>query len=273
MQENRSNCAWNWFFPSSIYLSLTHLYLIFLPNSAFTRPSSWLFISCSISMTDSIVWQGCFIWSMHFSVSVEQAPPCELSVSLKSFSKISRSGLFLNNLSLWTILAASTWIVEMEEEVYCVLFQSISVSDLSSHLMKDRKMCRIDFISSIDVAKDEKIVKSRSQQVDLVSCAVSSEQMVSIYIITVRLRSARMIFGNQQGVKVLLHRDDWIDVVVHTEHRISSWIPISSIEILDNSLTKHREWMMLLQMNISAKITRNFRRDVGVIVRDVLVIV
>lgn len=134
-------------------------------------------------------------------------------------------------------------------------------------------MRRVDFVPPVDIADDKKVVKARAQQINLMGRAVSSQHVLAVDVVAVALGAARMVLGDEQGIKVLLACDDRAQVFVDAEQRRASRARVLLVEEVCDSLSDQRQRMTLLKVNISAQITQDFRRKVGVIVSLVFVVV
>lgn len=93
-------------------------------------------------------------------------------------------------------------------------------------------------------------------------CAMRPQHEFSVDIIAIALRTTWMVFGDEQGIEILLCRDDRTQVVVDTEQRGSFWVGVFFIEEVDESLSHQRKRMILLKMNVAADVAQDFRRQI-----------
>ena len=117
-------------------------------------------------------------------------------------------------------------------------------------LVEDGEVRGVDLVPSVDVAEHEELVEAHSHQLQLVGCHVGAQQVVPVDIVAICFRPARVIPWNQQAVKILLHRHNWIQIVVNRENRIAPVGNKSFIKIIDNFLIKKRNRMMFLFVNV-----------------------
>lgn len=114
---------------------------------------------------------------------------------------------------------------------------------------------------------------SGSASTYLVGSCMSTQQVLTINIVTVRPCTTGMILGYQQIIKVLLYCYDWIQVIENAKYWISFRVDEYFIEIVDNLLTYNRQGMVFLKVQASVEVGGYLWGNVGPVVDGVFFVV
>lgn len=78
-----------------------------------------------------------------------------------------------------------------------------------------------------DIMKDQCLhvdhITAEQPKSNLMCTGVRSKEKTFTDIKVVRLFPADVIFGNEQGIKVLMRCDHWVQLTVDREERVASW--------------------------------------------------
>lgn len=89
----------------------------------------------------------------------------------------------------------------------------------SLHLVEDGIVACVNLIPPVDVPSYQEAIKPGTYQLLLVGGGVRSKHVCLVQVVVVTLFSARVVFGDEQAVEVLLHCHHWAEVIIDGEER------------------------------------------------------
>lgn len=81
---------------------------------------------------------------------------------------------------------------------------------------------------------------------------VGTQQMLLVDIVAVRLLATDMVRGNEKVVKVLLHSDHWIQLIIDGKEGVPALIAIRSVKVVNNALADDGQGVILLQVFVGS---------------------
>lgn len=136
----------------------------------------------------------------------------------------------------------------------------------SLHLVEDRIVACVDLVPPVDVPSYEKTVKPGAYQLLLVCGGVCTQHVCLVQVVVVTLLSARVVFGDEQAVEVLLHWHHWAEVIMDGEERRACSACVGTVKMLFYAFLNDPQWMMRLVVKPSAHHGQDFSRHVGHII-------
>lgn len=127
--------------------------------------------------------------------------------------------------------------------------------------MKDRIVTRIDFVSSIDITCDEKLITPHPNEVPLMGRGVCTEHGCSVDVVVVIFASRNVIRNNQQAIKVLFGSDNRTDVIKVSIDCISHTVSVCFVEMVDDALLDDVDWVLGNTVKVTSNSTNNGGSD------------
>lgn len=139
----------------------------------------------------------------------------------------------------------------------------------SFHLVEDGIMICVDLVPPVDVPSYQEAIKPGTYQLPLVGRGVRPQHVCLVQVVVVTLFPARVIFGNEQAVEVLLDSHHWAEVIMDREEWCTCAACVGIVKMLFYPFFNDPQWMMLLVVKLSAHHGQDFSSHVGHIISRV----
>lgn len=122
----------------------------------------------------------------------------------------------------------------------------------SLHLVEDRIVACVNLIPPVDVPSHQEAIKPCAYQLLLVGGSVRPQHVSLVQVIVVTLFSTRVVLGDEQAVKVLLHCHHWAEVIMDGEEWRARSACVGTVKMLLYPFFNDPQWMMGLVVKFLA---------------------